>query len=399
MTNKLFLITISIMLFLAPTAHGFQVTPASKAIQLGQGQQETITIRLVGTKTEKVMLYLGDYIIDRRGTVGFEAPEEGDRNSAKEWISPLTTAEEVTYYDTIEQKMVTRRAPVVNLNEGEVKEVSFRLSPPIDAKGEYYATLHFRDITPLEADNSDRPQVAVYFAIAARLSIHITGSFIPVKNGSAFDGEVYQGEGSTRLFSAFRNSGNVHLNVKGKTFIRRKSDSRIFAEIELTPAGSQPDGSAFILPGSLRDFEGFLSRPLPAGDYIAETIYDYGSYIMPKQAVEFTVKENADRGDFQAYSFEPKNINISAQPGRTEIQKLTIYNMSAESITLKILNEENWITVLNPDISIPEGSFRNIGIMSTLPETIEPGSSVHPLLIRELPDGLSSEVPVAVGRD
>ncbi|MBI9104857.1 MAG: hypothetical protein JEY99_20745 [Spirochaetales bacterium] len=399
MTNKLFLITISIMLFLAPTAHGFQVTPASKAIQLGQGQQETITIRLVGTKTEKVMLYLGDYIIDRRGTVGFEAPEEGDRNSAKEWISPLTTAEEVTYYDTIEQKMVTRRAPVVNLNEGEVKEVSFRLSPPIDAKGEYYATLHFRDITPLETDNSDRPQVAVYFAIAARLSIQITGSFIPVKSGSAFDGEVYQGEGSIRLFSAFRNSGNVHLNVKGKTFIRRKSDSRVFAEIDLTPAGSQPDGSAFILPEGLRDFEGFLSRPLPAGDYIAETIYDYGSYIKPKQAVEFRVEENTESKDFQAYSFEPKEINISSQPGTTEIQKVTVYNMSAESITLRILNKEGWITVLNSEVSIPEGSLRNIGIMSTVPESIEAGGSIHPLIISQVPGGLSSEVPVVIDRD
>jgi len=398
MNNKFFL-TVLFGLLLVRIAFGFQVTPASKAIEIGQGDQETITIRMLGTKKERIMIYLGDYLIDRRGTVSFIAGKEDRTSRGKEWISPLTMSQEVTYYDSMEQKMVTRNAPVVDLEEGDVKEVSFLVSPPIDAKGEYYATLHFRDISEMENDNTGRPQVSILFAIAARLSINIKGSFVPLRSGSSLEGSVYPGEKNTRLISSFHNSGNVHLDVYGRTFIRRKSDNRVFAELPLTPAGSKPENSAFIMPGGIRDFEGVLERPLPAGEYIAETVFDYGSYIKPKSIVPFSIEESHDRGEIPAFSFEPQTVYISSLPGNTEVSKITIYNMGSEAISLEVLSDTDWISVLNSKVIIPDGSFRNVGILSTVPESIDGEIRLSPLLIRQVPDGMESSVPIIVGKE
>lgn len=366
--QRLPLLPLLVFMLMTTGLDAFQVTPASKAISMNQGTEQVVTIRLVGTKDERVLIYLGDYFIDRRGTVVFEAGPEMNAPSAKGWISPITAAQEVTYFDPAEQGMITRNAPVVELQQGEVKEVSFRVAPPADAQGEYYATLHFRDLTTSTQDD-DTPQVAIYFAVAARLSIAIKGSFVPRREGGVLSdaGSIHQGEGATRISTSFENSGNVHLNVTALTYIRRAKDNRVFAELTLTPAGSQPDGSAFILPGGVRDFEGYLRRPLPPGEYVAETVYDYGSYLRPKNRVEFTVERDTN-AEFMTFDYEPKELKVVGAPGSTSIRKITVYNMGAEPLELRIDADEGLLRILTPQLIIPEGSSRNVGIMLRVPE-------------------------------
>lgn len=156
-------------------ALAFQVKPALLEIELKKGEKGSVTLDLTGTKDyEGVILYVQDYYIAQEGGVKFDAPD--DAFSAKNWIKPKVPLARIesknTKGETQEQFL-----PVVFLNKDQVKPVAIEINPPLEAVGEYYATVHFRDFQPtMQKVEGKTGQVAVYFAVAARINIKITGA-------------------------------------------------------------------------------------------------------------------------------------------------------------------------------------------------------------------------------
>ena len=377
------LIVIAIALFIGASAHcfAFRVTPAFKEVTVKRGEKFTLNLNLTGTKEkEDLFVYVKDYYLTEQGGANFDIPEEmkGFKQfSAKEWTKPQISLKRVQFINEATKQTIEQVLPVVELKQDETKEVPIVIEPPLDAAGEYYVTVHFRDLHPTmqKVSGLKKASAGIYFAVAARINIMVENPFWrPKKDGKVERAwvEIIKEKKSILLFFCFQNTGNLHEIVKGEALVKRAKDGRVFDKLELRAVNSEQDG-AMVLPLGKRLFAGEIARPLPEGEFLAEATFDYGVRQKAQDKVGFEVLADLakDLKESVLIVVEPKQIKKTMKLKAMETARFTVYNLDFEPLNVKIelpAEAENFLRIIGKEFKIPSESQRQVGLMLKMPE-------------------------------
>jgi hypothetical protein len=395
-----------VILLIAPAAFAVKVSPVRFDLAINRGNSKTFVLNLTGTKglhNQDLVIYPSDLAMYRNGALSFdsikvvsivdsisarvdslkvkpalEIPIGSLKNSAVKWI-----------------KIVT---PQVSLLEGKKLPVNFKISVPSNATpGEYYAVIM---VEPTKFTVTKDKKEPVKFEIKARVAVvvilNVPGR-IYEKKGEALDLETsfLKDDEGVKFTSAFKNSGNIHLDVTSAITVRNDKGVS-FGSFPIKAIGS-PVEQAFVFPGATRDFEGFLYRPLPSGNYIAEIKYDYGyTFKKATKVKRFTFTRKVPVDETQAFflSLESGGIDMSLPAFSTRTKVVRIVNNDYRPLTVEIKSDNSLADVNPKNLVLKPGEMRNIQLIIRTVEYVE---NVQKALLTFKPDrGLSLFMPVTI---
>lgn len=232
-------------------AHGqgaAMVDPASQVHVAAPGEAVAGSVVRVTNPTESTLrlrVYLSDWTLDLAGQFTF-ADVGTLAAGASDWITFQPSVLEIAPQATV--------------------EVRYDIQVPADAAAGTHQSVLFVETEPAEAEPG---MIAATFSVRVGHVIYVN---VPplVKEGaiSAIFGEppVTAGE-PYRMTVLYVNSGNSAQGVEGRLVVSDADGVAVIeADIERT----------IVLPGSERAFSINLIGPLPAGDYTALVVLDYG---------------------------------------------------------------------------------------------------------------------------
>lgn len=415
-------IAVILLLAVSSNCFAFRVTPAFKEVDVKRGEKFVLNLNLTGTKErEALFVYVKDYYLTEQGGAKFDIPEEMkefERFSAKKWTKPQVALKRIQFTNEATGQSTEKVLPVVELKLDETKKVSIVIEPPLKAAGEYYVTVHFRDLYPTmqRVKGSKKAFAGVYFAVAARINIMVENPlWRPKKNGKVENAwveiiqEVQEVEGAEEeqepqykveklvyrkatepeqetailsknvpqeksiiTFFSFQNTGNLHQIVRGEGLVERIEDGRIFDKLVLSPVNSKKDG-ALLLPLGKRLFAGEVARPLPAGEFIVKATFDYGVREKARDKVSFEVQASLakDLKESMLVVVEPKQIKKTMKLKAMESARFTVYNLDFEPLKVKIEapeEAESFLRIIGKEFRIPSESQRQVGLLLKMQE-------------------------------
>jgi len=167
-----------------------------------------------------------------------------------------------------------------DLQPGQSQGVRYSLAVPREATpGGYRAAIIFATV-PRPSPGEKQKRVMLEGRIATILyetvgrpapSGEITGLSI-----------IASKEGKPEFLVSFKNTGSVHLRIRGEIIIRDKAGKEI---------GRAPLPDLPILPRSDRDFKVAWEAKLPAGEYVAELLMDIGRKELLAGERKFSIRE------------------------------------------------------------------------------------------------------------
>ena len=250
-----FLLSAIVVLASIPASAGIAVSPLKQEVTVKPGRTETFHIT-VGNRVRDgkgrpraVRLEVMDFSACRKGALSFHKPGTG-KHDAGRWI-----------------KLSQSR---LILPPGKGKKIACEVSVPWTARGEYYSAIM---VTP---EVSDRPSkgVKIQHRIALGVFVTVPGRTYPKKarvmECSAAAPSAAAEKPALTVAATIANEGRVLLVATGEVRIHDKA-GRVWRKFPLKTRRER------VLPGDLRDFRGSPSQPLPAGEYVAEVIFAYGS--------------------------------------------------------------------------------------------------------------------------
>lgn len=376
MKNKIFIAFL--FLVLATFARAFRVTPARLDLTITRGTTQEVLLTLLGSlsaKPETLMVFPSDISMLQNGSLKFDRLE-GFKHSAVPWIKL-----EQSYYTLLEK---------------QTKELKFNISVPRNADpGEYYSVVMVEPTEFADIKSKDKPLVLqMKSRLAVVIVINVPGR-IYEKKGDALSTSIIEEHDTLKIFSTFKNTGNIHLDVAGTASIRSKDGKTRFGQTKLLALGANKE-EAFVFPGNKRDFEGLMDRQLPKGEYICDVIFDYGNKIKKATASSiFSIsrKVNVDESKNEYLSFESKNLELVIPVGALRTKVFKVSNTDYRSIDVSVASDK-WVVVEPQSFTLQPGESRNIKA------TISPSVYIKPIMetiIIFKPDrGMSSEVKLSL---
>ncbi|MDD5626821.1 MAG: hypothetical protein PHW01_02300 [Patescibacteria group bacterium] len=369
-------VTFSIGFFLVLVFSGNilaeKVGPPRIYITVHKGKAETAILSLQGVVlNEKVFLYLCDITVDRKGNYSFENLK-GWKYSALDWVKlyKLSVAEEKVIEDPNHPIIITSPAQeearlpkkrvvayfpyeekdVLSLRKEAITYMGIKVQVPFDVKpGQYYAGIMSEPVdfqTLRGIVDGKAIQVQKKTRIAIPVIITVPGGVVKKTGKIATDPEtslpvlhadVQQKE--IRISATFENTGNIIEYAKGEARIVGKIDGRTYAVVPMKALNpSSVDGAGEIFPETLRDFEGIVSRPLPAGDYKVKLAINYGVKFREARAeAEITVSEAVAQSqkDLLMLAVEPAFLNLRIKPGQTTMESIELTNLDYQPLSIK----------------------------------------------------------------
>lgn len=158
---------------------------------------------------------------------------------------------------------LTIKPIALDLNPGQVGEVSYQVKVPSDAAGEYAVQMFFSESSG--GDTDIRTRIGVILYVAVRETIHLESEIPNLKISMGKDG-------NSSVFTAqvaVSNTGNVHVRPTGEVKLYDQDGNYILTAILSTGWG--------ILPSESYTYQGTGRGPaLKPGKYKAVATIDYG---------------------------------------------------------------------------------------------------------------------------
>jgi hypothetical protein len=266
------------LLFLpGTTLASFVVSPMEHHLQTAPGARETavVAIRNNGRRAISLKLYFADSRFHSDGREEDLPVGTADRSCAP-WI-------------LLEQ-------PFLDLDPGQVKQVTLRVSVPEDAGGSYWTKLYLEETSTPEPMTSSNAGRTYQVYMKQRMGVRVFEDVAGTGHSDALVSKVSVRPGTReRVFAArVENSGNALLRCQGRIEIRDKNG----AALETLKLGS--NGEFLLFPGSPRDLTVPSHTPLGAGTYTALAIVDFGGEHLVAGEEVFNVKAGdawPDRAD------------------------------------------------------------------------------------------------------
>ncbi len=364
---------------------GMAVSPLSQWVEVKPGEEVPFTItvsnvnRGPGTVPCSVNVEVLDFTVTPMGKLLF-GEEFKHKRSAVDLIS-------------LDENVFT-------LQPGEFREIKAKVSAPLNADGDYWATLMVKLGNPGENESG---AVTVNLQTASGIFVHVARrNYIKRLNivdanvvlpnfdikpefADQTDGEQAlvenQNEQVLKINAEVKNEGLIAALVKGKAYLYSQSRSRI-AAIPMHTSRRR------IFPGHTRIFTGQLPQSLPAGKYKLQLTFDSKLKYCRKaiKEIEFSIgNKMADRwskkhpdNTVQELVIEPKSIIQTITAGRFTTAPITVSNKSlgtaSVSCSLKP-NElpEGWVTLKSNDFTLAPNMKRNAICFIRIPKNAKKG--------------------------
>jgi len=395
-------------LSLANFANAFKVSPVKLELTIPKGQSRNVALTLYGTKgtnVENLLVYPTDLSISKTGVYAFKKIDDS-KFSAASWIK-------------LDEARFT-------LNEGQKKELKFKISVPLDTKpGEYYSIVMIEPVSATKIEVKDKP-MAVYFKarIYVAIILNVPGR-IYEKNGQVTSAEMIpiskelvqevknetikdsykdshqlfyalpnfeQFTEKTLIVSTFRNLGNSHLFVSGVAIVRSEDGRTSFGQIKLLAMGNSKD-ETFTFPGDERNFIGVWDKKLPKGKYVADVTFDYGNKVRKATSRStFSITREVSINENEAeFLVVEKKVDIQVPVGALRTKVVKISNSDYRLINVTFVSD-SWVRVEPQSLAIGSGQSKDVKLIVS-----NDGKSPKKTTIIVKSDrGLASEIVLSV---
>ena len=400
----------------ADSIAGMAVSPLQQWVTVKPGKQASFSVTVTNTNRGPetrpctVSVSVVDFTVSPQGRLSFGAHLKHSR-SAVEWI--------------------TFNASEFILESGESKEIKARVSAPASADGDYWAAI----MVKLDNSKKQNKGVMVNLQTASGVFVHVARRNY-IERGSVTDANVVIPEfGQEKIFAeesgweetiqevekerAFRinaelkNDGLVAFLASGKAFLY-SGNWRRAASIPLYTSRRR------IFPGHSRWFSGVMSQPLPAGQYKLRVFFDCNSKYGRKitRDMEFSISdalarqwaENFTDSDVQVVKIEPKELNLTLNPGRFTAARLLVANEALSTVCIRCRLEENglpegWLELKSAEVTLDQNMRRNVVCFVRIPTDAQPGQYKGTLHLEVERSGLTvqgksnverHEIPISV---
>ena len=132
-----------------------------------------------------------------------------------------------------------------------------------------------------------------------------------------------------------------------------------------------------------REFSGAIQRPLPAGEYTAEVVFDYGYRSQKSKAqVNFTISPEVgeNQKEFLTLAVEPNPLEAQMSSGAFRARAVKIFNLDFEPLAVKAVAQVSWIVVEPAEFVIGSGREKSLGITISVPAN-EPVARVGKVIL------------------
>jgi len=390
MKKNILKLVVSLVMFFslisfASTCFAFRVAPAKiEGLTVKRGKTATAVLSLTRSVIdEKIKLYLTDIITGRRGNFSFEKLKDW-KYSASEWITlhKVRKVEEETR-EGVKAQTIRIISPIYKEREVLILKksptyIGIEVKAPYNVKpGQYYACIMVEptEFTPIKRGIT---VLNVMSRIAVPIIIEVPGR-LPRITGKAVSSEAEVKEEEIKVLATFENTGNILEEVRGKARIINKENKRLYDIVTLKALNaSSPDGMGKVFPETLRDFEGKVTRPLPAGEYEVRVAFDFGRKGRKAQTkTSFTVTEAVavKQKELLILAVKPELLEYSLIPGGYHIEAVKVENIDiVESMEIEAQSSAEWIKVSPDKFKLAPGRSRKIKVMVRIPrdtETVE----------------------------
>lgn len=259
------------------SGQALEMSPTLVTLDADPGEELTLQVRLRNVSSDALIVSgeINDFVAgDELGAprvIMEEDREEFDDNpySIREWIDSV---------------------PEILLEPGEIEELTATISVPNNASpGGHYGIIRFSGTPPDLEDTGVSLAASVGTLVLLTVSGDITESaeveeFMVVKDGET--SRVYESQ-PLQLVQRIRNTGNVHIRVRGQVFIKDMFDRDLAAaNVNLSQQN--------ILPDSVRRFEQDIDSALIGnkrlfGRYTANLELTYGDEKTISDSITFWV--------------------------------------------------------------------------------------------------------------
>ena len=310
-----FAVGLLVVLMEVTASAGPVVSPLKQEVTVNRGQTKTFYITVANrarspqARSRTVRLEVMDFSASREGGLSFHKPGRG-KYAAGKWI-----------------KLSESR---VILHPDKGKKIACEISVPWTARGEYYSAI----MVTLDAPEKTSKALNVKHRIASGIFVTVPGRLYPKQAkvvACGVEDTVEAGESVLTVKATIANEGKVRFVAEGEAKIRDKAG-------RLRDAFPLKSRRPRVLPEDERDFCGSPSRPLPAGEYVAEVCLDYGSkWRKARKTVSFFVSPG------QAQVWEENHKNQDAGPAVVVVpadMEETVPAGAFRTLTLKVSNTQ-----------------------------------------------------------
>jgi len=190
-------------------------------------------------------------------------------------------------------------------------------------------------------------------------------------------------EEEIKIRATLATQARTTIIAKGEVSVYQKVDTgkgRYLRQLRdkfiLVPAGEEVRGEGTVFPGGMRDFDGVVERPLPPGEYIAETLFRFRGEgeeqtRLVSGSTEFVVSKAvaARQKDLLVLDVNPELLEYSMVPGESHIEALEIENMDpVRELEVEIFaSDPSWIEIPTPTVTIGPGRSKKVRIVVKIP--------------------------------
>lgn len=222
------------------------ISPIRVEHQVPPGGSETniIQVRNESAKPERVRVYLEDWSMDKTGNITYARPGKNP-NSCAPWMQVNPTD--------------------FRLDPGGTREVRYTLTVPPGAKpGSYWTAIMF-EAMPTQEGKPAGKKMGVHGRIGA-IIYETLGA--PEIKADFQDFKVQTGKKEPVFILTLANGGTGFYRLRKSYIVIKNSQGVEAARLEVPEVP--------LLPGTLRELEIKLDKPLPKGEYLAEAVLDVG---------------------------------------------------------------------------------------------------------------------------
>ncbi len=388
---------------------GVSVSPMQQTIEVKPGREEEFRITLNNIlrrqdqKSQTIRAEIVDFSVSLDGTNLFGEEYKEERSAAK-WV--------------------TLDANELTIKPGELRELKGTISAPYQADGDYWCAIM---LTQPRQEGAGQIRVAlrtasgIFVRVARRdyverFSVENSRVSLPrfdvdpaVSSSQPAGADVASGTESSHGFEVtaeVANRGVIRFNALGTATIY--SDGR--RRVASIPMHSHRRS---ILPGHSRRFSGIMSAPLPAGKYVARTVFGSDSKkgrkviaevpfeIGPDMAAQWAARKLIEKP--ASLAVDPKRIQHSLTPGRFTTASVSLSNNEASTVSVRCrFSSESqikeWVEIRPDNLTLAPANKRSLSCCIRIPKAAQPGDYEGTLLVESERAGLLGQNRTAEAR-
>ncbi|MFC1677931.1 hypothetical protein ACFL3G_12835 [Planctomycetota bacterium] len=364
---------------------GMAVSPLQQRVEVKPGKTTTFSLTVSNTNRgpETVACTVNVDLLD------FNVSDKGKIFFGTEYKHPRSAVDWISFED---EKFV--------LEPGDSREIKLKVSPPLNADGDYWAA------AMIGLGNSEKPEngVQVKVRTASGIFIHVARRNY-IERGSVIDSNIIlpefeisenliegdtselaldEGRKNQMLIvnAELKNDGLIGFLARGKAYLYSDGWRRI-ATIPLYSSRRR------VLPGDRRWFSGVMTQPLPAGQYKLRTFFAADSKYGRKMTrdMEFSVSEDKARNwaenfvnddSTQTLEIKPQQIELELNPGRLTAARFLVANKSLGTVvtSYQVQGEQghkDWLELKTTDFAFAPNMQRSMTCIVKVPADAKPG--------------------------